>query len=78
MDECESLDYEPPGRMEVDGPVHIHDIADFFCDFMENDRLGMICNNHLALADHMPGGVLCEECISLAEKVLIYDYYTIF
>ena len=68
-DTYESLDYAAPPRKELDRPVNIEDIAEFFRDFMENDRLGTICNNHLTLADQKELGVFSSECIELAEKV---------
>ena len=64
-----SLDYEAPQRKELDRPVTVYDIAEFFRDFMENDRLGTICNNHLMLADQKDLGVFSPECIDLAIKV---------
>ncbi|CAG8653574.1 8362_t:CDS:2, partial [Paraglomus brasilianum] len=64
----ESLDYDAPPRKELDRPVTVYDIAEFFRDFMENDRLGTICNNHLMLADQKDLGVFSPECIDLAIK----------
>ena len=65
----ESLDYDALPRKELDRPVNIYDIAEFFRDFMENDRLGTICNNHLTLADQKDLGIISPECIELAIKV---------
>ena len=47
--------------------VTIDDIANFFVDYIKNDRLGMIANAHLVYADLSDEGVRCKECLKLAE-----------
>lgn len=61
--------YDSQGREELDRPVVIDDICDFFKNFMLNDRLGQIDNLHLAYADSNSKGVKSEGCIFLANLV---------
>ncbi|CAG8729921.1 4203_t:CDS:2, partial [Ambispora leptoticha] len=72
----ESMRYDRPPRVELPRPVNIEDICDFFVDFMINDRLGSICNLHMALADSYVDGVQNEECLllaSLASKAVDFN-----
>ncbi len=48
--------------------VERHHMADFFIQFMENDRLGWIATLHQTLADQKPRGTLDPSCILLADK----------
>ena len=50
----------------IDHTVETADIAEFFIEFMENDRLGQICNMHMQLADQRELGILDPDCITLA------------
>lgn len=54
----------PP--MMLDRNVEIADIAQFFVNYMKNDRLGTIANNHLAWADKLWDGVKSPQCKSPA------------
>ncbi|CAG8532252.1 7758_t:CDS:2 [Ambispora leptoticha] len=62
----EPMRYDRPPRVELPRPVNIEDVCDFFVDFMINDRLGSICNLHMAFADSHVNGVQSEECLLLA------------
>jgi hypothetical protein len=67
--------YDSQGREELNRPVIINDICDFFKNFMLNDRLGQIDNLHLAHADSNSKGVKSAGCMMLAElvkKLLLY------
>ncbi|RIB03115.1 RNA dependent RNA polymerase-domain-containing protein [Gigaspora rosea] len=64
----EPMDYSPPKRKTIeDRALEISDICDFFIDFMKNDRVGIIGNLHLALADFHTEGVYHQDCLKLAE-----------
>ncbi|CAG8616569.1 6366_t:CDS:2, partial [Cetraspora pellucida] len=68
MIDHDPMDYSPPKRKELeDRPVEISDICEFFTDFTKNDRIGMIGNLHLALADFHPEGIFHPQCLKLAE-----------
>lgn len=64
---AEPADYPRPEAIDIGHEVGIGDMADFFVNFMENDKLGMICVNHLQLADEHTAGTLHPDCIKLAE-----------
>lgn len=55
-----------PRQVDIGRPVTRLDMADWFCEFMKNDRLGQICNLHLQMADRDERGTLCGPCIDLA------------
>ncbi|RGB37602.1 RNA dependent RNA polymerase-domain-containing protein [Rhizophagus diaphanus] len=63
----EPMVYDSQGREELDRPVVMNDICNFFKNFMLNDRLGQIDNLHLAHADSNSKGVKSTGCIVLAE-----------
>lgn len=62
------MEYDPAKRKVVDH-VDISDVKKFFVDYIENDKLGIIANKHLALADQSPQGVFDERCIRLCKAV---------
>lgn len=47
--------------------VTSEDMADFFIQFMEQDKLGYICNTHMIIADQKEEGVFSRQCLTLAE-----------
>jgi len=61
-------DYPRVAQINVVDRVERHHMADFFIDFMENDRLGWIATLHQMLADQRLQGTLHPECILLAGK----------
>jgi RNA-dependent RNA polymerase len=60
------MNYDAPAPNDV-GSVTMDHLFTFFTDYIENDNLGVIANNHLAIADESDKGVLDERCIRLAE-----------
>jgi hypothetical protein len=59
----------------IDRPVELSDMAHFFVEYMENDKLGLISNMHLLMADLLPGGTKEQTCIELAQMASIaVDY----
>ncbi|KAK6334469.1 hypothetical protein TWF730_003683 [Orbilia blumenaviensis] len=52
---------------QYDKDVTQADIAEFFLDFMENDKLGVISIAHMVLADQLVGGVNHPDCIKCAQ-----------
>ena len=60
-------DYPRPAPIDIGRPVKTEDITDFFINFMSNDQLGRISNNHLQLADQEPLGTLHPDCLKLAD-----------
>ncbi|KAF1809900.1 RdRP-domain-containing protein [Eremomyces bilateralis CBS 781.70] len=62
----------PPPK-EVNRPVVMDDLSDFFIEYMKNDSLPTIATAHLAIADSE--GVESETCLELAElHSLAVDY----
>ena len=61
----EPMDYTGAKQEERHDQIRLRHIADYICDFIENDTLGMIDNTHKALADQR--GIESEICLELAE-----------
>ncbi|KAF1929053.1 RdRP-domain-containing protein [Didymella exigua CBS 183.55] len=59
-------DYAPTPARDLGRPVEVNDIVDFFIEFMNMDRLGVISNKHKIRADRKPAGTLDTECLMLA------------
>ncbi|CAK1365973.1 unnamed protein product [Cercospora beticola] len=59
-------DYPRVPPVELARDVTRKDMSDFFVTFMENDKLGVISNQHLQLADQRQRGTLDPDCIKLA------------
>ncbi|OAL56589.1 RdRP-domain-containing protein, partial [Pyrenochaeta sp. DS3sAY3a] len=62
----EPMDFTPEKPPEVDRPVSVADITEFFVTYMKNNSLGQIAHAHLAQADYL-GGVGHETCLELAK-----------
>lgn len=60
-------DYAPTPARDLGRPVEVNDIVDFFIEFMNMDRLGVISNKHKVRADRKPNGTLDPECLMLAQ-----------
>lgn len=56
---------QPPA--DIGRPVTKDDMADFFINFMETDRLGVIATRHLIMADQLSEGSSSDDCKKLAE-----------
>lgn len=63
----EPADYAPVRPRNLGRPVQVNDIANFFIDFMINDKLGRISTRHKVLADQKERGTLDSGCITLAK-----------
>lgn len=60
-------DYPPTPAKDLGRSVQVGDIIDFFIDFMNMDRLGVISNKHKIRADRKPSGTKDAECVMLAK-----------
>lgn len=60
-------DYPRVPGLQLDRPVTVRDMSNFFVEFMETDQLGQICNRHLQIADQKTMGVFDNDCIKLAD-----------
>lgn len=60
-------DYAPTPAKDLGRPVKVDDIIDFFIEFMNMDRLGVISNKHKIRADRKPSGTKDAECVVLAK-----------
>lgn len=56
------MNYFAQSPRELDRDVEIKDITAFYVNYMKNDRLGVIANNHLAWADKLTEGVKSDKC----------------
>ncbi|KAI9007106.1 RNA dependent RNA polymerase-domain-containing protein [Gaertneriomyces semiglobifer] len=61
----------PIEALDLQRPVTVEDMADFFIDFMQNDMLGLISSRHLVAADLAPEGTLAPQCLELSEAAAI-------
>lgn len=61
------MNYESPQPKQIQGAVLTDHIADFFVDYMKNDKLGQIASQHLLHSDREPDGVFSKRCLKLAE-----------
>ena len=61
-----AAEYPRVKPLELDRPVEIADMSNFFLLFMEQDKLGHICYTHMSIADQKPESVFHEACIKLA------------
>ncbi|KAL4981526.1 RNA dependent RNA polymerase-domain-containing protein [Aspergillus falconensis] len=55
----------PP--LDIKRVVERKDMADFFVEFMQSDRLGVIATKHMILADQMELGTSHSDCKKLAQ-----------
>ncbi|KAI9708769.1 MAG: hypothetical protein M1820_003724 [Bogoriella megaspora] len=60
------MDYTGPQPVENRDGVKIHDITEFFIEFIKNDRLPFIALAHLAWYDRSDTGVKDSRCLQLA------------
>ena len=68
-------DYPRIPPEDIGRPVELSDMAHFFVEYMENDKLGLISNMHLQMADLLTRGTKEHACINLAQMASIaVDY----
>lgn len=60
-------DYPRVKPLDIGRPVTVTDMAQFFVEFMNSDRLGMIATRHMVLADRQETGTHHADCRKLAE-----------
>lgn len=60
-------DYPRVPPKDIGRPVTREDMAEFFVDFMQSDKLGVIATKHMILADQMEIGTLHSDCRKLAQ-----------
>lgn len=61
-----AMNYEAPAPKQLDRDVQTSDVADFFVEYMRNDKLGVIANAYLAHADREERGIFSSKCMALA------------
>lgn len=66
-----SADYQFEKAPELDHPITLKDVGEFFVDFMQNNILGLIANRHLIISDQSPMGIHDERCLKLAEMASV-------
>ena len=67
----EPAEYPRPEPIDIGREVTTDDMSNFFLDFMEQDKLGYICNTHMIIADQKEEGTFDESCITLAEMASV-------
>jgi hypothetical protein len=60
-------EYPPTEAVNLGRSVQVEDIVDFFIEYMNADRLGMVSNKHKIRADKYPEGTLHPDCVSIAK-----------
>ena len=65
----DAMDFTPVKAPEVEGPITVEHIADFFVQYIKNDSLARIALAHLAQADASDEGVRDEKCESRARRL---------
>ena len=61
------MSYTSPKPEENPAGVTVADMRKFFVEYIKNDRLGSIANNHLAMYDQSSEGVKDARCLELAQ-----------
>lgn len=62
----EPMAYVAPRPIFLPHPVRTADVADFFVEYIRNDKLGVIANAHVVHADKKRNGIMSRECLQLA------------
>jgi RNA-dependent RNA polymerase len=62
----EPMNYTAAKPVEINRPVTINDVMEFFVRYMKNDSLGAIAHAHLANSDFLDNGVKNPRCLELA------------
>lgn len=63
----EPMTYTAPKPVILSHPVRTEDVANFFVEYIQNDKLGVIANAHVVFADKEPRGITSEKCLKLAD-----------
>ena len=63
---ADAADYQNPTPIDIGRSVQRSDMTNFFVNFMENDRLGLIATLHQISADQKDQGTFDPDCILLA------------
>jgi hypothetical protein len=63
----EPADYPRTKPLDIERPVVAGDIINHFVEFMENDRIGILSNWHMQLADSIVHGTHSLGCKKLSE-----------
>lgn len=61
------MSYERPKPVELARDVNTADVADFFVDYIKNDKLGKIASAHMLHGDRETDGIYSARCLELAE-----------
>ncbi|GFQ66102.1 RNA-dependent RNA polymerase 1 [Trichonephila clavata] len=56
---------------DLNRPVMISDELDHFCEYIFNDKVGLIASSHLVFADQKENGIFSDTCIRLAKRYSI-------
>jgi RNA-dependent RNA polymerase len=61
------MDFTPEKPTDLDRPITVSDLSEFFVTYMKNDSLARIALAHLAQADFNEEGVRDSKCLELAQ-----------
>ncbi|GBO09359.1 RNA-dependent RNA polymerase 1, partial [Araneus ventricosus] len=53
---------------ELERPVMVSDELDHLCDYIFNDKVGIVASQHLVWADQVKQGIFSDVCIRLAKQ----------
>lgn len=63
----EPMTYAAPRPVTLPYAVRTEDVADFFVEYIRNDKLGVIANAHVVYADKENDGITSRKCLQLAD-----------
>lgn len=66
----EPMDYTPAPKVQLDHPVSVEELQEFFVNYIVNDNLGQISNAHVVFADIESLKANSSKCIELANLFL--------
>jgi len=67
QDNHQPMDFPKVPSEQLDHQPTQQELIEYFCNYVMNDRLGIIANAHLALADSEEDGIFADKCLRLAE-----------
>ncbi|UYV64752.1 hypothetical protein LAZ67_3001852, partial [Cordylochernes scorpioides] len=70
-DNFEPMNFPYNPAKELDRPVQVEDMADFFCTYIQKDCVGTLANAHLVWADYLSEGIFSKKCMRIARSYSI-------
>lgn len=61
------MTHTAPKPIALEREVGTEDVANFFVEYIQNDKLGVIANAHVVFTDKEPDGIMSRKCLKLAD-----------